>query len=109
MSDLLKHLLEQEKKRNKASQERMAKLLKPLPKGSLYKRNIKGKKYVYLSRRVPNKKYPESKYIGVADSKIISKLKADLKDRERIEKEIQSLKLENKMVEKALEEYRKSR
>ncbi|MCB1197265.1 MAG: hypothetical protein KDK51_02760 [Deltaproteobacteria bacterium] len=109
MAGLLKHLLEQEKKRNRASQKRMEKLLKDLPRGSLYKRNIKGKKYVYISFRDPSKKHPQSKYVGVVHSEAVKKLASALKDRDRIEKEVKSLQLERKMVEKALEEYRKSR
>ena len=107
MAGLLKHLVEEEKKRNLASQGRLCKILLGLPKGKAYKRKRAHKEYLYLSRRVPNKKYPESKYIGLVGSEIANKISKQIEDRVRIEKEMKSLSLELKMLEKALNEYRK--
>lgn len=108
MAGLLKHLVEEEKKRNLASQARLSKILLGLPKGKVYKRKLAHKEYLYLSRRVPNKKYPESKYIGLIGSEIANRIAKQIKDRIRIKSEMKSLKLELKMLEKALHEYRKS-
>jgi len=108
MAGLLKHLVEEEKKRNLASQVRLSKILDELPKGKVYKRKRASKEYIYLSRRIPNKKYPESKYIGLVGSEIANKVSKQIEDRIRIEGEMKSLRLELKMLEKALNEYRKS-
>jgi hypothetical protein len=108
MAGLLKHLVEEEKKRNLASQSRLSKILSSLPKGKAYKRKRARKEYLYLSRRVPNKKYPESKYVGLVGSEIVNKVSKQIEDRKRIESEMKSLRLELKMLEKALNEYRKS-
>jgi hypothetical protein len=108
MAGLLKHLVEEEKKRNLASQVRLSKILNSLPKGKAYKRKIAKKHYLYLSRRLPNKPHPQSKYIGLVGSEIANKISKQIEDRVRIEKEMKSLHLELKMLEKALNEYRKS-
>lgn len=114
MADLLKHLIEEERKRNLASQERLIRVLKSLPKGKPYIRIVKKKgkeraAYVYLSRRIPGKQYPESKYIAPEGSEIAKEVLGQIKDRERIKHELHSLEIEQKMIEKALNEYRRSR
>jgi hypothetical protein len=109
MANLLKHLIEEEKKRNIASKSRLFKILKKIPAGRVYKRKIAKKEYVYLSRRVPKKLYPESVYIGAVGSEKANQLIKKIEDRVRIQKELKSLDVEFKMLEKALSEYRKAR
>jgi len=109
MAGLLKHLVEEEKRRNLASQSRLSKILKGLPKGKAYKRKIAKKHYLYLSRRLPNKPHPQSKYIGLVGSDVANKVSKQIEDRIRTEGEIKSLRLELKMLEKALDEYRKAK
>lgn len=110
---LLVHLIEEEKKRNASLEARYRKALKSFPKGKLYVRKFgKGKKgvrrYVYLSRRIPGQEYPESKYIGRMGSEQVKKVEKQLNDRARLENQLAALAIEKRMIEKALDEYRRA-
>ncbi len=108
---LLVHLLREEQKRNASLSKRYEKALGQLPKGRLYVRRVekgrKIKRYVYLSRRLPGQRHPESKYIGSAGSDEVHKVKLQLKDREQLEAQLAHLAIEKQMIEKALAEYRR--
>ncbi len=107
---LLAHLIKEEKKRNSALKLRYKRALKALPRGQPYirKKSGKGKAYVYLSRRMPGFKHPESKYVGVVGSDQVKKLHQQLKDRARLVAELNVLGLERRMIDKALYEYRRA-
>ncbi len=111
---LLAHLVGEEKKRNRILHARYKKILAGLPRGKPYVRKIgrKGKSeraYVYLNRRIPGQRFPESKYIGVAGSEEVKRLYEQLEDRAKLEAQIASLELEKRMIEKALDEYKRTR
>ena len=109
---LLAHLIEEEAKRNSSLEERYRNALESLPKGKLYVRKFgrgkKSRKYVYLSRRLPGQEYPESKYIGRVDSEKVKEIEKQINDRQRLEKQLEALAIEKRMIEKALNEYRRS-
>ena len=111
---LLAHLLNEERERNAALHERYCAALEDLPKGRVYLRRVERRDgdanaYAYLSRRVPGKKQPESKYVGRAGSDEVDKLQKRIADRDRLRRQIKVLKIERKMIEKALAEYQRLR
>lgn len=107
---LLAHLLQEEKKRNVSLEDRYRKAVDELPKGNPFirKKGRGGKAYLYLNRRFPDQKYPESKYIGPIDSDRAKKLHEQLADRGKLEAQLEVLKIERRMIEKALNEYRRA-
>lgn len=59
---VLKGVLQEELKNSKRIKKQYAKVLKKLPKGSLYERELRGHKYFYIVVRENGK--VENKYVG---------------------------------------------
>jgi len=106
---LLAHLVSEEKKRNASLVARYQDILRDLPRGRAYVRKKGDRAYLYLSRRVAGRKYPESKYVGSVHSEQAKKIQQQLRDRARLESELAALEIERRMIEKALHEYRRTR
>ncbi len=108
---LLAHLIDAERRRNRALDSRYRRALDALPKGKPYlrRRGKSGKAYLYLSRRLPGRKHPESKYVGPEASDRVRKLERQLEDRSRLEAQLAILAIERRMIERALDEYRRAR
>lgn len=89
-------ILEKEKKRNENMLLAYEKRLLKFPRGSLFIRNLNGKKYCYLRYREGKKVI--QKYAGTIEQKEF--LSSQIEERKHLEKLIEMLKEEQKLIEK---------
>ncbi len=89
-------ILEKEKKRNENMRLAYEKKLLELPKGSLFIRNLNGREYCYLRYREGKKVI--QKYAGTMGQKEF--LTNQIEERKHLEKLIEMLKEEQKIIEK---------
>lgn len=89
-------VLEKEKQRNENMRLMYEKRFLMLPKGSLFIRELKGKKYCYLKYR--DGKNVVQKYVGTIEQK--ENICAQIEERKHLEKLIEMLKEEQKLITK---------
>ena len=74
--------------------------MKALPKGSLVVRNIRGKKYAYLTYREGAR--VKQKYLGKADIELIRSSRSKIKQRREYKQKLDSVREQKKILRKAL-------
>ena len=98
-------VLQDELERNRRMQLRYHKEIDQLPKGSLFRRKIRGHPYFYLNYRDKNKVV--SKYLGKLDELEAEDIKKRIAKRKRYEDLLKKLRDEEKILTKALRQVRK--
>jgi len=95
---ILNGILLEEKERLLELEKIYKSKIQKLPKGSLIKKNIKGRNYYYLNYRLYKKQI--FKYIGKMSEKEAKDLLAKIEERRKYEKIIRQLKKDIKEIEK---------
>ncbi len=99
-SEIVKSVFQDELERNQRLVARYEKELKNLPKGSIFKRKIGNKEYLYLNYREGEKVI--SKFLGKAEEFNSEELQLQLDKRKEYKKLLKKLKIEQKELLKAL-------
>lgn len=99
-SEIVKSVFQDELERNQRLVARYEKELENLPKGSIFKRKIGNKEYLYLNYREGEKVI--SKFLGKAEEFNSEELQLQLDKRKEYKKLLKKLKIEQKELLKAL-------
>lgn len=99
-SEIVKSVFQDELERNQRLVARYEKELENLPKGSIFKRKIGNKEYLYLNYREGEKVI--SKFLGKAEEFNSEELQLQLDKRKEYKKLLKKLKIEQKELLKAM-------